>query len=106
MDFTDWKVGSDGSSATHASGFTVTVEGSPRDPSGVHPGRFPPGLSAIEQVRLLRHGVEAIAQAARRPERAERSRPAPKPERSSDRPVLSIRRASAEQKSTDTKTPA
>lgn len=87
MDFNDWKVGADGRSATHGSGFTLTVEGKPADPSAVHPGRFPAGLSAVEQVRLLRHGVEAIAEAASK-------RPAPSVtfKSRSDRPVLSIKR--------------
>ncbi|AFU97611.1 hypothetical protein [Simiduia agarivorans] len=94
MDFDDWKVGGDGRSASHPSGFTLTIEGNPKDPSAVNPGRFPPGLSAIEQVRLLRHGVEAIASAAKRVAPA-------MPKSPSDRPVLSIKR-----KSPDAKTPA
>lgn len=99
MDFEDWIVGSDGQSAKHASGFSLSVDGNPRDPQGVNPGRFPPELSVIDQARLLRHGVEAIAKAAKR-----KAAPKPKPampKSNIDRPVLSIKRKSAE-----TKTPA
>lgn len=65
MDFNAWRVDNSGYSATHDCGFTVTVEGNPASPMAVKPGRFPKELSSIEQVRLLRHGVEAIAQQAK-----------------------------------------
>lgn len=103
MDFNDWTIGADGRSASHSSGFTVSVEGNPRDPQGVDLGRFPPNLSVIDQARLLRHGVEAIAEAAKgiKPQAAAPVPSAPKVLRSNiDRPVLSIRRKDA------TKTPA
>jgi hypothetical protein len=96
MDFEDWTLGADGQSAQHVSGFSLTVDGNPRDPQGVNPGRFPPGLSVIDQARLLRHGVEAIAKAAR-----QKSAPKPKPampKSNIDRPVLSIRRKTSEPK--------
>lgn len=92
MDSSEWTIGADGRSATHSSGFTLSVEGNPKDPQGVNPGRFPAGLSAIEQVRLLRLGVEAIAAAAKA---GQQKRSAP------ERPVLSIRK-----RESDTKTPA
>lgn len=65
MDFEAWTVDLKTLSATHASGFRLEVEGSPKDPSAVHPGKFPQGLSSIEQVRLVRTGVEALAGAAK-----------------------------------------
>ena len=64
MDFTAWKVDLSTLSASHASGFKIEIEGNPKDPSGVSPGRFPPELSGVDQARLLRHGIEAIASAA------------------------------------------
>ena len=66
IDFDDWDVNLEALSATHACGFTLSVEGSVRNPSAVHPGPFPKHLSALEQVRLLRHGVEALAKAAKK----------------------------------------
>lgn len=64
MDFTAWTVDLASLSATHSCGFSLQVEGNPQDPSALFPGKFPAGLSSIEQVRLLRTGVEAIAKAA------------------------------------------
>lgn len=65
IDFEDWDVDLKKLSATHSCGFTLTVEGSVKNPSTVHPGPFPKHLSALDQVRLLRHGVEAISKAGR-----------------------------------------
>ncbi|WP_317932045.1 hypothetical protein [Halioxenophilus sp. WMMB6] len=65
IDFDDWDVNLETLSATHACGFSLSVEGSVRNPSAVHPGPFPKNLSSLEQVRLLRHGVEALAKAAK-----------------------------------------
>ncbi|WP_390594744.1 hypothetical protein [Simiduia litorea] len=100
MDFNEWTLAPDGRSASHSCGFTLSVEGNPRDPQGVNPGRFPPHLSVIDQARLLRHGVEAIAKGAQRPASVK-----PKPQAgvkpAPDRPVLSIKR-----NNTDTETPA
>lgn len=92
MDNNEWTIGADGRSATHSCGFTLTVEGNPKDPQSVNPGRFPAGLSAIEQVRMLRLGVEAIAAAAKS---GQPKRNAP------ERPVLSIRK-----RESNSKTPA
>lgn len=64
MDYESWSVDIDKLSAVHGTGFTITVEGNPRHPTGVNPGAFPQHLSAVEQARLLRCGLEAIAQAA------------------------------------------
>jgi hypothetical protein len=65
MNFEDWIVDLKTASATHACGFRVEVEGNPKDPSGVNPGRFPADLDGLSQVRLLRCGVDAIAAAAK-----------------------------------------
>lgn len=64
MDFHDWVADPEAGTATHASGFTLKVEGNPRDPSAVDPGKFPAGLSFAEQARLLRVGLEHLAKAA------------------------------------------
>ena len=100
MDFNEWTLAPDGRSASHSCGFTLSVEGNPRDPQGVNPGRFPPHLSVIDQARLLRHGVEAIAKAAQRPV-SPRVVPPVGGKAIPDRPVLSIKR-----NNTDTETPA
>ena len=41
MNFDAWTVDLKSSSATHESGFRIDVEGNPKDPSAVNPGRFP-----------------------------------------------------------------
>ncbi len=61
MDYAAWTVDLKSLAATHSSGFRLEVEGNPKDPNAVHPGKFPAGLSSIDQVRLVRTGVEAIA---------------------------------------------
>ncbi len=61
MDFEAWTVDLKTLTATHSSGFRLEIEGNPKDPNAVHPGKFPVGMSNIDQVRLLRTGVEAIA---------------------------------------------
>lgn len=64
MNFESWSVDLETASAVHACGFKVGVEGDLGNPSGVHPGQFPEGLTAVEQARLLRCGLEAIVKAA------------------------------------------
>ena len=93
MDFTAWTVDLSTLSASHESGFTIEIEGNPKDPSSVSPGRFPAQLSGVEQARLLRHGMEAIAKAAAKnrpakPKKAAYVPPANKPKR----PVLSLKK--------------
>ncbi|TQV67761.1 hypothetical protein FKG94_24840 [Exilibacterium tricleocarpae] len=95
MDFTAWKVDLSALSASHESGFTIQIEGNPKDPSSVSPGRFPPTLNGVDQARLLRHGMEAIAKAAA----AVKTKPAaPKkpayvpPANKPKRPVLSLKK--------------
>ena len=67
MDYSAWTVDLKRKSATHSSGFKLAVEGNPRDPSAVHPGKFPSGVGTLEKVRLLRTGMEALAMAASAP---------------------------------------
>lgn len=64
MDFDDWQVDLKRSLAVHSTGFRLTVEGDPRSPTGVLPGRFPDYLSAAEQAALLRRGINAIVRNA------------------------------------------
>jgi len=59
-----WSVDLKSKTATHASGFSLTVEGNPKDPSSVSPGRTPKDIGAHEQVKLLRLGLEALADAS------------------------------------------
>ena len=64
MDFDAWSVDLESGSAVHATGFKIIVEGDPANPMGVNPGRFPEGLSAVQQATLLRCGLEHLMQAA------------------------------------------
>ncbi len=61
IDFEAWVIDVKRKSATHESGYSLVVEGSVKDPSAVNPGRVPKGLSAHDQVRLLRIGLEKLA---------------------------------------------
>lgn len=65
MNFEDWVVDMTTGTATHTSGFSIRIEGNPRDPSEVYPGKFPEGMSFINQARLLRAGLECLASAAK-----------------------------------------
>jgi len=65
MNFDDWTVDMTNNSLTHANGFTIRFEGDPKDPSDIYPEKFPEGLSAINQARLLRAGLEFLARFAR-----------------------------------------
>lgn len=64
MDFESWDVDLAAGEARHASGCIIRVEGDPRNPSSVDPSHFPKTLNFIDQARLLRCGVEALASAA------------------------------------------
>ena len=64
MDFYTWSIDLKNNKAHHSCGFELTVEGDPRQPVGVIPGRFPKHLNAVEQARLLRCGMQAIIKAA------------------------------------------
>jgi len=93
MNFDAWSVDLKTASATHESGFRIEIEGNPKDPSAVNPGRFPKELSGIEQVRLLRIGVEAIAKAAKSHHSAPPAVPKPRvSQHKPTRPVLSLKR--------------
>lgn len=61
MNFDDWTADVALGIATHSSGFSVRIEGNPKDPSEVYPGKFPEGLSFVDQARLLRCGLEFLA---------------------------------------------
>lgn len=63
MSVEDWNVDLIEKVAKHVSGFSLRFEGNPKDPSAIHPGPFPQSLSALDQVRLLRLAMEAIASA-------------------------------------------
>lgn len=94
MNFESWNVDLDSASAVHPCGFRLTVEGDPANPSGVHPGKFPEGLTAVEQARLLRCGLEAMqkiastARVQKEQARLAQQRAAHKP----TRPVLSLKK--------------
>ncbi|MEJ2419493.1 MAG: hypothetical protein P8Y45_21725 [Exilibacterium sp.] len=96
MDLEAWTVNLSTLSAEHESGFTIEIEGNPTDPSSVNPGRFPAELNSIEQTRLLRYGMEAIAKAAKSAKTRTRAS-APKkpayipPPNKPRRPVLSLK---------------
>ena len=100
MNFEAWTVDLSALTAVHESGFTIEIEGNPKDPSAVHPGRFPKELSGIEQARLLRLGMEAFAKAAKTqgaskpavPKKPAYKAPANKPKR----PVLSLKKRAKE----------
>lgn len=98
MDFNAWIVDLPTLSATHACGFRLEVEGSPKDPCAVHPGKFPAGLSSIDQVRLVRTGVEAIAKAANnRPVKPVPPKPISAPLKDKpSRPLLSLKKRQPE----------
>lgn len=77
MDFEAWEVDLNKAMAVHSSGFKITVEGDMRQPSGVVPGRFPEGMSAIDQATLLRCGLQVLMRtAARAPRQQSRRSPA------------------------------
>lgn len=63
MNFDDWTADVASGTATHASGFSIRIEGNPKDPSEVYPGKFPDGISFVDQARLLRSGLEFLAKA-------------------------------------------
>ncbi len=66
LDFDDWEVDVGLGRARHQCGFHLEVEGDVRNPTGVSPANYPPGLSFAEQARLLRSGMTALASAAER----------------------------------------
>jgi len=65
MSLSDWSVDLLAGTANHTSGFSLRIEGSAGDPSEVFPGKFPADLSFVDQARLLRAGLEALAKSAR-----------------------------------------
>lgn len=65
MDFESWDVDLASGEARHECGCVVRVEGDPQNPMSVDPSNFPKDMSFVDQARLLRGGVEALANAAR-----------------------------------------
>ncbi len=64
MGVDDWVADLAAGTATHRSGFRLQIQGDPRDPSAVEPGKFPEELSFADQARLLREGLAFIANQA------------------------------------------
>jgi hypothetical protein len=64
MNFEEWVADMATNTASHKSGFNLRIEGNPRDPSEVYPGKFPEGMSFVDQARLLRSGLEFLAKSA------------------------------------------
>ncbi|MDO3382979.1 hypothetical protein [Gilvimarinus algae] len=64
MDFETWDVDLASGEARHACGCIIRIEGDPQNPSSVDPSHFPKSLNFIDQARLLRCGVQALANAA------------------------------------------
>ncbi len=64
MNFDDWQIDLAAGNAVHGSGFSLRIEGDAREPEEVFPGRFPDNLSFVDQARLLRSGLAALAKAA------------------------------------------
>ncbi|UTF61414.1 hypothetical protein [Gilvimarinus sp. DA14] len=65
MDFETWDVDLTSGEAKHDCGCVIRVEGDPQNPMSVDPSNFPKNLNFIDQARLLRCGIEALAAAAR-----------------------------------------
>lgn len=63
-EFSDWQLDLNEGSALHTSGFSLSIEGDPRDPSAVTPGGTTGNVSVVDQARLLREGMAALAAAA------------------------------------------
>ncbi|HEY7885710.1 MAG TPA: hypothetical protein VIC08_12275 [Cellvibrionaceae bacterium] len=65
IDYNAWTVDLLTGTARHASGAIIQVEGDVASPSAVDPSHFPKQLDFMQQARLLRTGMEALAEAAR-----------------------------------------
>ncbi|WP_049723777.1 hypothetical protein [Gilvimarinus polysaccharolyticus] len=64
MNFEAWDVNLAAGEARHSCGCIIRIEGNPRNPSAVDPSHFPKSMNFIDQARLLRCGIEALALAA------------------------------------------
>jgi hypothetical protein len=93
MNFEAWNVDLDTASAVHECGLRITVEGDPANPNGVNPGKFPEHLSAVEQARLLRCGLEAIQKAALSARSARSAEPKSVVKHTPTRPLLSLKKS-------------
>ncbi len=65
IDFDAWTVDTAQGIARHDCGAVIEVEGDPANPTAVDPRDFPKSLDFLEQARLLRSGMEALAAAGR-----------------------------------------
>lgn len=94
MDYDSWSIDLNTATAVHATGFKVIVEGNPNNPTSIVPGQPPEGLSAVEQARLLRCGLQAIIDASQRKPKIEIRKRLKKhtAARHPNRPVLSLKR--------------
>lgn len=98
MNFESWDVDLSTASAVHECGFKITVEGDPGNPFGVHPGKFPDGLTAVEQARLLRCGLEAMQKIASSSSYGQKAKAtladnrAAVPKHKPNRPILSLKK--------------
>ncbi|MCG8673739.1 MAG: hypothetical protein MI867_30455 [Pseudomonadales bacterium] len=100
----EWEVDIAAERAKHTSGVEIIFSGNPESNSfDGKPTGFPPGMGAIEQVTLIRTGFEAYREAYQANPRAQKPRSKPQaPKRKpvikskSDRPVMSLKRASQE----------
>ena len=102
----EWKVDISAEKATHDSGVEILFSGNPESNSfDGKPTGFPPGLTAIEQVTLIRTGFEAYRAAyqqegvPRRPNNHRKTKPQVTTKRKttsnktkSNRPVMSLNR--------------
>lgn len=66
INFDAWTVDTARGIARHECGALIEVEGNPANPSAVDPRDFPKSLDFLEQARLLRSGMEALAAAGGR----------------------------------------
>lgn len=64
IDYEAWTVDADEGVARHASGAVICIEGDPANPTAVDPKDFPKDLSFLDQARLLRCGMAALAAGA------------------------------------------
>jgi hypothetical protein len=62
--FEGWEIDLGQNRALHHTGFSLQVEGDPKDPSSVAPSNAPNHMSVADQALLLREGMAALAAAA------------------------------------------
>lgn len=101
----EWEVDIEAERAKHSCGVEIIFSGNPESNSfDGKPTGFPPGMSAIEQVTLIRTGFEAYREAYQKnppsyyKPRSKPQQPKRKPvvKSKSDRPVMSLKRSTTE----------